>query len=72
MTDAPQNTRWTRREIKPAATILLLRDAPSFEVLMVKRHHQIDSPPAPWCFRGKSTPATTIRPGTAHGGLGGL
>ena len=29
-------------EIKPAATILLLRDAPAFEVLMVKRHHQID------------------------------
>jgi len=29
-------------EIKPAATILLLRDAPTFEVLMVKRHHQID------------------------------
>jgi 8-oxo-dGTP pyrophosphatase MutT (NUDIX family) len=28
--------------IKPAATILLLRDQPSFEVLMVKRHHQID------------------------------
>ncbi|MCP2937238.1 NUDIX domain-containing protein, partial [Salmonella enterica subsp. enterica serovar Typhimurium] len=26
----------------PAATILLLRDAPTFEVLMVKRHHQID------------------------------
>lgn len=29
-------------EIKPAATILLLRDQPTFEVLMVKRHHQID------------------------------
>jgi 8-oxo-dGTP pyrophosphatase MutT (NUDIX family) len=29
-------------EIKPAATILLLRDAPGLEVLMVKRHHQID------------------------------
>ncbi|HEX5377762.1 MAG TPA: NUDIX hydrolase, partial [Phenylobacterium sp.] len=28
--------------IKPAATILILRDAPTFEVLMVKRHHQID------------------------------
>ncbi len=26
----------------PAATILLVRDAPAFEVLMVKRHHQID------------------------------
>lgn len=30
------------QDIKPAATILLLRDAPAFEVLMVKRHHQID------------------------------
>lgn len=29
-------------EPKPAATILLLRDAPEFQVLMVKRHHQID------------------------------
>ena len=33
MTDVP---------ILPAATILLLRDQPTFEVLMVKRHHQID------------------------------
>jgi 8-oxo-dGTP pyrophosphatase MutT (NUDIX family) len=32
----------TAAEIKPAATILLLRDDPTFEVLMVKRHHQID------------------------------
>jgi 8-oxo-dGTP pyrophosphatase MutT (NUDIX family) len=29
-------------EPKPAATIILLRDAPEFQVLMVKRHHQID------------------------------
>jgi 8-oxo-dGTP pyrophosphatase MutT (NUDIX family) len=28
--------------IRPAATILMLRDQPTFEVLMVKRHHQID------------------------------
>ncbi len=27
---------------RPAATILLVRDVPEFEVLMVKRHHQID------------------------------
>lgn len=26
----------------PAATMLLLRDLPEFQVLMVKRHHQID------------------------------
>ncbi|HEY2178843.1 MAG TPA: NUDIX hydrolase [Caulobacteraceae bacterium] len=28
--------------VLPAATVLLLRDAPAFEVLMVQRHHQID------------------------------
>ncbi|HEV2365810.1 MAG TPA: NUDIX domain-containing protein [Caulobacteraceae bacterium] len=28
--------------ILPAATILLVRDQPAFEVLMVRRHHQID------------------------------
>jgi 8-oxo-dGTP pyrophosphatase MutT (NUDIX family) len=28
--------------IRPAATIVLLRDIPAFEVLMVKRHHQIE------------------------------
>ncbi|WP_306250203.1 hypothetical protein [Parvularcula sp. IMCC14364] len=28
--------------LRPAATILLLRDAPSLQVMMVKRHHQID------------------------------
>jgi 8-oxo-dGTP pyrophosphatase MutT (NUDIX family) len=27
---------------RPAATILLVRDAPEFQVLMVKRHHQVD------------------------------
>lgn len=29
-------------EAKPSATVLLLRDTPEFQVLMVKRHHQID------------------------------
>lgn len=28
--------------VVPAATLLLLRDSPAFEVLMVQRHHQID------------------------------
>ena len=28
--------------IRPAATILLMRDEPEFQVLMVKRHHQVD------------------------------
>jgi 8-oxo-dGTP pyrophosphatase MutT (NUDIX family) len=37
MSDVPATA-----EIKPAATILLLRDDPVLEVLMVKRHHQID------------------------------
>ncbi|HYE45144.1 MAG TPA: NUDIX hydrolase, partial [Caulobacter sp.] len=36
MTDRPPAA------IRPAATILLVRDDPAFEVLMVKRHHQID------------------------------
>jgi 8-oxo-dGTP pyrophosphatase MutT (NUDIX family) len=41
MTETPSRSS-TPAEIKPAATILLLRDDPLFEVLMVKRHHQID------------------------------
>ena len=36
-----QNDR-TVHEPRPAATILLLRDEPEFQVLMVKRHQQID------------------------------
>src|SRR5215472_1237911 len=43
--------------ILPAATILLLRDAPTFEVLMVKRHHQIDFASGALVFPGgKSHP----------------
>ena len=41
--------------ISPAATILLLRDAPSFEVLMVKRHHQIDFAAGALVFPGGKT-----------------
>jgi 8-oxo-dGTP pyrophosphatase MutT (NUDIX family) len=44
--------------IRPAATVLLLRDAPSFEVLMVKRHHQIDFAAGALVFPG----------GKSHGG----
>lgn len=40
---------------KPAATILLLRDAPRFEVLMVKRHHQIDFASGALVFPGGKT-----------------
>ncbi|MFN9848759.1 MAG: NUDIX hydrolase [Alphaproteobacteria bacterium] len=36
------NTTPQPAETKLSATILLLRDTPAFEVLMVKRHHQID------------------------------
>jgi 8-oxo-dGTP pyrophosphatase MutT (NUDIX family) len=44
-------------EIKPAATILLLRDEPQLEVLMVKRHHQIDFASGALVFPGgKSHP----------------
>ena len=35
-------TNTTVPEARPAATILLLRDDPEFQVLMVKRHQQID------------------------------
>src|SRR4051812_3269870 len=46
MTDVP---------ILPAATILLLRDQPTFEVLMVKRHHQIDFASGALVFPGGKT-----------------
>jgi 8-oxo-dGTP pyrophosphatase MutT (NUDIX family) len=39
----------------PAATILLLRDQPAFEVLMVKRHHQIDFASGALVFPGGKT-----------------
>lgn len=44
-------------ETKPAATILLLRDEPEFEVLMVKRHHQIDFASGALVFPGGKTHA---------------
>ena len=43
--------------ILPAATILLLRDQPAFEVLMVKRHHQIDFAAGALVFPGGKTHA---------------
>ncbi|HEY0649890.1 NUDIX hydrolase [Phenylobacterium sp.] len=42
-------------ETKPAATILLLRDQPEFQVLMVKRHHQIDFASGALVFPGGKT-----------------
>jgi 8-oxo-dGTP pyrophosphatase MutT (NUDIX family) len=44
-------------EIRPAATILLLRDQPEFQVLMVKRHHQIDFASGALVFPGGKTHA---------------
>jgi 8-oxo-dGTP pyrophosphatase MutT (NUDIX family) len=41
--------------IRPAATIMLLRDAPEFQVLMVKRHHQIDFASGALVFPGGKT-----------------
>jgi 8-oxo-dGTP pyrophosphatase MutT (NUDIX family) len=43
--------------IQPAATILMLRDDPAFEVLMVKRHHQIDFAAGALVFPGGKTHA---------------
>lgn len=40
---------------RPSATILLLRDEPQFEVLMVKRHHQIDFASGALVFPGGKT-----------------
>lgn len=50
MTDTPADAA-----IRPAATILLLRDQPAFEVLMVKRHHQIDFASGALVFPGGKT-----------------
>lgn len=46
---------------RPSATILLVRDQPSFEVLMVKRHHQIDFASGALVFPGGKT-----EPGDSH------
>jgi len=42
-------------EPKPAATVLLLRDDPEFQVLMVKRHHQVDFASSALVFPGGKT-----------------
>lgn len=48
---------------RPAATILLLRDEPAFEVLMVKRHHQIDFASGALVFPGGKTDPGDNDPG---------
>jgi 8-oxo-dGTP pyrophosphatase MutT (NUDIX family) len=57
-------------EIKPAATILLLRDDPVFEVLMVKRHHQIDFASGALVFPGGKSHAGDHDPAWADHVLG--
>lgn len=53
-------------QTKPAATILLLRDAPEFQVLMVKRHHQIDFASGALVFPGGKTHAGDEDPAWAE------
>ena len=57
--------------ILPAATILLLRDTPAFEVLMVKRHHQIDFASGALVFPGGKTHAGDHDPAWAERTVGG-
>ena len=54
----------------PAATILLVRDEPSFEVLMVKRHHQIDFASGALVFPGGKTHAGDHDPAWADHATG--
>ena len=60
----------TTTDIKPAATILLLRDDPTFEVLMVKRHHQIDFASGALVFPGGKSHAGDHDPAWADWALG--
>jgi 8-oxo-dGTP pyrophosphatase MutT (NUDIX family) len=69
MTD-PRPAPATSPEIKPAATILLLRDQPAFEVLMVKRHHQIDFASGALVFPGGKSHAGDHDPAWAEHVLG--
>jgi 8-oxo-dGTP pyrophosphatase MutT (NUDIX family) len=70
MTEAPQVNTPATAEIKPAATILLLRDAPAFEVLMVKRHHQIDFASGALVFPGGKSHAGDHDPAWSEHVLG--
>src|SRR5688572_29811640 len=57
-------------EIKAAATILMLRDAPAFEVLMVKRHQQIDFASGALVFPGGKAHASDEDPAWADHAVG--
>jgi 8-oxo-dGTP pyrophosphatase MutT (NUDIX family) len=52
----------SEEKLIPAATILLVRDAPGLEVLMVQRHHQIDFVPGALVFPGGKTAAGDADP----------
>lgn len=52
--------------IRPAATLLLVRDAPEFQVLMVRRHHQIDFAGGALVF-----PGGKVEPHDADGAVDG-
>jgi 8-oxo-dGTP pyrophosphatase MutT (NUDIX family) len=56
--------------IRPAATILLLRDQPAFEVLMVERHHQIDFAAGALVFPGGKSHAGDHDPAWADHATG--
>ncbi|MFZ5668095.1 MAG: NUDIX hydrolase [Pseudomonadota bacterium] len=57
-------------QIRPAATVLLVRDDPAFEVLMVKRHHQIDFASGALVFPGGKTHAGDHDPAWADHAAG--
>ena len=56
--------------VLPAATILMLRDSPEFQVLMVKRHHQIDFASGALVFPGGKSHAGDHDPAWAEHVLG--
>lgn len=53
-----------------AATVLLVRDAPKFEVLMVKRHHQIDFASGALVFPGGKIEGADADPAWAEHATG--
>ncbi|MBW8815615.1 MAG: NUDIX domain-containing protein [Caulobacterales bacterium] len=57
-------------ETKAAATVLLLRDQPEFQVLMVKRHHQIDFASGALVFPGGKAHAGDDDPAWAQHCIG--
>jgi 8-oxo-dGTP pyrophosphatase MutT (NUDIX family) len=56
--------------VRPAATVLLLRDTPTFEVLMVRRHHQIDFASGALVFPGGKTHEGDHNPAWAERSVG--